>query len=147
MTFKDINKLLQPIKRKIFLTIGRGVIDAINNSEKTQKLQTTALSGEPITDMERLQNYGFESYPVPANCEHLFVCVNGNRDQGVSIVVSDRENRPSGMEEGETQMYCIFGQKLYFKKDGTFYLEDGNGNYIKSTSDLIDINGNHTVNK
>ena len=37
------------------------------------------------------------------------------------------------------------GAKIDLKADGTFRVDDANGNYIKSTATQIDFNGNLTV--
>ena len=59
----NLRRLLAPIERRIFLMLGRALLTAINNSEKTQKLQMTVLADETVTGVERFQDYGFESYP------------------------------------------------------------------------------------
>jgi phage baseplate assembly protein V len=118
MTFADIQRLLMPIKRKIFLMIGRGIVEAINNSEKTQKIQITGLNNETITDIERVQNYGFESYPsASTNTEAVIVFGNGNRDQGISICVQNREYRPTDLSVDDV---CV-----YDKSDNRVWLKDG----------------------
>ena len=60
----DLRRIVTGIKSKMFLLLGRAILTAINNSESTQKLQVTLLAGETATDMERFQNYGFESFPL-----------------------------------------------------------------------------------
>jgi len=60
----DLRRVVSGIKSKMFLLLGRAILTAINNSESTQKLQVTLLAGETATDMERFQNYGFESFPL-----------------------------------------------------------------------------------
>jgi phage gp45-like len=78
---ETFNKLIQPLKRKVFLLIGRAILTAVNNSEKFMKVQVTALKDETITDIERVQEYGFETYPKK-DAEAFIVFPNGNRDQG-----------------------------------------------------------------
>ncbi len=159
---------LELLKRKIFLLIGRAILSAINNTEKTQKIQVTLLKDETVTDIERFQEYGFETYPKVGSAEAVIAFLNGNRDHGIVLCVHDREFRPVGLSAlsaGEVMMYDWQGSKVYFKSDGSVYsesksgskvdmkadgsyrIDDKNGNYIKSDATKWDINGNLTVDK
>ena len=110
-----INKLLAPIKNKLFLMIGRGILNAIDNSGKTQLLKLTALKGETISGVERFQNYGFESYPEAG--EAIIVFPNGNRDQGIAICLMDRDLRPVDLLPGDVRVYDKNGNSI--KLDAT----------------------------
>jgi len=55
MNLNDFKRLINPLKNKIFLLLGRGILTVINNSELTQKIQIIALNEETISDMERFQ--------------------------------------------------------------------------------------------
>jgi phage baseplate assembly protein V len=127
----DLKRLLEPIKRKLMLIVGRCILSAINNSEKTQKLQVKAMSGETITDVERYQEYGLESFPL-TDKECLIVCVNGNRDQGIIIKVHDRENRPTDLSSGDVVLYDYRGNQVR--------LESGKVKIVGNTA--IELNGN-----
>jgi phage gp45-like len=104
ITFGDFRRLIEPIKRKIFLVLGRAILKAINNTEGTQKIQVIALADETITDMERFQEYGFETYPL-AEAEVAAIFLNGNRDHGIALCVHDRRYRPSDLVSGEVAIY------------------------------------------
>ena len=104
ITLKDFKRLTNSIKLRIFLALGRGIVTAINNAEGTQKVQITALSRETITDIERFQEYGFETYPF-ANAEAFGAFLNGNRDHGIILCIHDRRYRPKDLVEGEVCMY------------------------------------------
>ncbi len=120
ITFPDFKRLINPIKRKIFLSLARGILKAIDNSEGTQKIQLTALAGETITGAERFQEYGFETFPL-AEAEIFGGFLNGNRDQGIILCIHDRRYRPKNLSEGEIA--------LYTKEDATndfrFWLKTG----------------------
>jgi len=104
MDFKSFKRLIAPIQKKIFLLLGRAILTYVNNAEKTQKIQIIALQGETISDMERFQEYGFETYPLE-DAEVAAVFINGNRDQGIAICVHDREYRPTDLVAGEVAIY------------------------------------------
>jgi phage baseplate assembly protein V len=113
---------LEWLKNKIYLLIGRGVLTAINNSGKTQKIQVKALHNETITDIDRVQPWGLETYPsIDGNSEVVIVFPNGNRDKGIAIAIGNREDRPKTLNPGETTIY------------------DKNGNEIKLTATGIEI--------
>lgn len=100
----DVGRILAPIKRKLFLLVGRSILAAINDSEKTQKLQLKLLADEIATDVERFENYGLSSYPWE-DAEALATFINGNRDHGIVIVVHDRRYRPDYLTQGEVVVF------------------------------------------
>ena len=121
-----MERMLSPIRRKIFLLVGRAILSAVKADEKTMKIQVSGLSNETITDVERLQEYGFDSYPIPGTAEALIVFPNGARDNGVALVVADKESRPTGLLEGDSIMYTKSGLKIWMKNaDGKIVVNDG----------------------
>lgn len=117
MNFPDFKRLIRPIKNRIFLMLGRAVLKAINNSEGTQKIQVVALADETITDIERFQEYGFESYPL-AEAEVFIGFLNGNRDHGIALCVHDGRYRPTDLAEGESCIYHKEGHRVLLKAGG-----------------------------
>ncbi|MCP4147916.1 MAG: phage baseplate assembly protein V [bacterium] len=115
VTVSDVKRLLNPVKNSIFLLLGRAVVKLIENSSKVQKIQVVGLTKETITGIERLQNYGFESFPRTGS-EAFIAFVNGNREQGVALVVQDPDARPE-IQEGEVCVYTHAGNKVYLKTD------------------------------
>jgi len=104
MNFQDFKRLVRPITNKIFLLLGRAVLKAIENSESTQKLQVIGLSEEIISDVERFQEYGFETYPF-AESQVFIGFLNGNRDHGIALVAHDSRYRLTDLVEGEVALY------------------------------------------
>ena len=101
-----VNRLLLPIRKKIFLLIGRAILTAVDNSGKTMRIQVTGLNGETISDIEKIDNYGFSSSPpVDGKTEVLIAFVNGNRDQGLAIHAHHRDSKPTDLNEGEVRIY------------------------------------------
>lgn len=130
MSIKDITRMLRPLKNKLFLMIGRGILEAVDASEGTQKIQITGLNGETITGIERLQDYGFASYPKPSSTsEAIAAFINGNRDQGLILAVQDRALIPS-LNEGEVCLFHLNGDTILTIKDGTIEI-NGNGGTLE----------------
>lgn len=125
----DVERHIAPIRKKIMLLVGRCILAAVNNSEKTQKIQIKGLKGETGTDIERYQEYGFETYPKK-DCEVLTLFINGNRDQGVVACVHNRETRPKDLNEGDVCVYDCNGNRVWLKSDGIL-IKDKNGNEVK----------------
>lgn len=150
MTFFDIDRILLPIKRKLFLIIGRAILTAVDNSGGTQKIQVTGLEGETITGIERFQEYGFESYPKK-DAEVVIGFINGNRDQGIALRVHDRTYRPTNLSEGEVMVYHFDGDTKIHIKEGEIDITGGGTlefaalpSKIKTEADtLIDVYNSH----
>jgi len=125
MNLPDFRRLIRPITNKIFLLLGRAVLKAVENSEDTQKIQVLALAEETISDIERFQEYGFETYPF-AEAQVFIGVLNGNRDHGIALCVHDRRYRPTDLSEGEV---CIYTDedattefRLWLKRNRIAYL-------------------------
>lgn len=140
----SIFKLLEPIKRRIFLLIGRAVLTAIKASEKTQTIQVTSLDGETISDVEHMQPFGLEAYPN-SDTEAIILFINGNRDQGIAITVSDRDKRPKDLQQGDTCLYDSRGQECRLGADKV-HLKDSRGQEVHMTATEVKVKdafGNH----
>ena len=120
MLLNDLKRFLAPLQKKIFLLAGRAILSAVNNSESTQKLMITVLHNETINDVERFQEYGFETYPF-ADAEPFAIFLNGNRDHGFVLCVHDRRYRPDDLSEGEVAIYTdedqsAGGHRIWLKR-------------------------------
>ncbi len=112
-----LKQLIDKIKKKLFLIIGRGILALVESaSEKTMKIQIDGLDGETITDVERLQEYGFESYPETG--EVIILAPGGNRDHAICIKVHDRENRPKNLISKDVRVYSNHGNEIRFEALG-----------------------------
>ncbi|SUG97515.1 baseplate assembly protein [Salmonella enterica subsp. enterica] len=80
--------------RRVRLMLARAVVNVINDGRKVQNLQVGLLDDEESDEVERLQNYGHFSVPLPG-AEALIACVGAQRDQGIAVVVEDRRYRPT----------------------------------------------------
>ena len=135
----DLSRLLAPIKRKIFLMIGRSILSAINDAETTQKLQLKLLSDEIVTDIERFENYGHSSYPWE-DAEALATFINGNRDHGIVVVVHDRRYRPNYLAQGEVVIFTDEDKTEAFR----VHLKRNRVLNLKCTDLDIDVTNNET---
>lgn len=130
------DRLLDSIKRKIFLLIGRGVVKTVTPTTGTQGVQVVALDNETISDIERLEEYGFTSVPL-AESEAVIGFPNGNRDQGIVLCIGDRRYRPTNLASGEVSVYDNNGSKILLKADGSIEIESKNKMTIKAPSGTV----------
>ncbi|MHA2017788.1 MAG: phage baseplate assembly protein V [Promethearchaeota archaeon] len=147
ITFNDLKRLLMPIKRRLFLLAGRAILAVVNNDEGTQKIQITGLNKETITDVERFQEYGFETFPFP-DAEVFTIFLNGNRDHGISLCVHDRRYRPDSLVEGELMIYTdenleVDGHRIHFKRDQV--IQTDCINTINNVLEKVEINTDETL--
>lgn len=112
-----LGRLLAPVMRGVRLLFGRGVLTGTNDALRLQNAQMTSLDGETFDDVERPQQYGQFSVPLPG-AETFFACLTGDRDQAVILVVEDRRYRPTGLTSGDSGIYHYEGHRLRLTKDG-----------------------------
>ena len=106
INLNDFKRLITPIRKKLYLIIGRAILLAVTNSGKYQIIKISAGAGNILNDVERMQEYGLDSYPkVSETSEALCLSPNGNRESAVVIKVQDRETRPTDLNEGEVILY------------------------------------------
>lgn len=142
-----MNKLLDPVRRRVRLMITRAVLSAISDGAGIQMVQVKLLDSEVRDGVERFQNYGYTSVPK-AGAEGVMACVSGNRDHGVVIVMDDRRYRLKGLQSGEVAMYDDLDQVVHFKRTGIlvqtpldYEVRAANIKLHATTSFKFDVNG------
>lgn len=144
MNIAEFNRLIMPLKRRVFSMLGRGIVKLITASGKTQTAQITILKDETISEIERLQDYGLESYPK-VDAEAYATFLNGNREQGVVLVVHDRRYRPQYLGEGDVVLYSYLNDnesasgvkhRVWLKNDGTLNIESDGDINIDSAAEV-----------
>lgn len=115
ITDRTLRAALDPIRRRISMTVSRAVVRLITDSGSRQTLQVEILKGELRDGVERAQNYGFTSHPL-AGCDAVIVCGAGAREQAIAVVVDDRRYRIN-LEAGEVAMYDDLGNCVKLLRD------------------------------
>lgn len=114
---KAIRKMTEPIKRAIQLSIGRAVLATVRDSSGIQEVKVQLFAGE-TREMERFQNYGFSSVPLP-NAEGACVFISGNREHGICLAIDDRRYRLKNLPNGAVALYDASGTKIVLTNDGS----------------------------
>lgn len=126
---QDLGRAFTQLRAKLFSLVGRTVLSTVTNGGKTQLVQVKALAGEDISDVERMQEYGLETYPE-AGAEAIALFLNGNRDQGLVLCVHDRRHRPTTLSPGEVMLYTK-------ESDHCVYLKVGRGVEVRGSAITI----------
>lgn len=114
---EQIQKLMAPLHRRIMLSIGRCVLNAVYDGNPVQLVQMSMLSDEVRDKVERMAEYGFTSVPLPG-AQGVAVFVGGDRGHGVVIATGDARYRLVGLEGGEVALYDDQGQVVHLQRDG-----------------------------
>lgn len=111
-----VRRMLAPLEGRIRLMLSRAVVSLINDAAKAQELQVDLLADETQDGVERWQNYGFTSHPLPG-AEALVGCVGGLRSHAVAIVVQDRRFRLVNLQPGEVALYDDLGNVVHLARE------------------------------
>lgn len=132
-----MSRAIEKIKNRIYLLIGRAILKAVNNTSSIQKLKVEVLKNEKASDIDRIQEYGLETYPKAGTAEVVILFPNGNRNNGVCIKVGDKTYRPSGMSEGDVCLYNFAGTQVWLKNDNTITITAGALNMLGATEAFV----------
>lgn len=133
---KIIKKVIAPLRTKILLSIGHGIIEVSKDSGDLQFIQATFLNGETKSDVRKMHHFGFSS-SAPSGSECIGVSVAGNREAMVVIATENREFRFKNLGDGEVAIYS---------KDGDYiHLKDGNAIDIKTKTLNIEASASVTI--
>lgn len=137
-----LQRALRPLSQRVQLMIGRAVLQLVNDGTALQSLQVALLADELRGDVERFQNYGFTSHPMPG-AEAVAVSVAGSRDHVIVVVVDDRRYRLKGLAEGEVAIYTDEGDHIVIKRGGT--IEILAATKVDVRTPLVECSGNLVV--
>ncbi|MHC1701807.1 MAG: phage baseplate assembly protein V [Humidesulfovibrio sp.] len=114
--------LYQSVLRKLHGMAARCVLRLASDGLKMQAVQVGLLDGETADDVERFQNYGITSVPLPG-AEGVALFLGADRAHGVIIAMDDRRYRLKGLEGGEVALYSLddqeaHGHRIVLKRGG-----------------------------
>lgn len=112
--------------QRIFGAVVRGVIMRVDDSKRMQWIEARGTNGEYFTKIERPQQYGFSSVPVPPDqnggsaAEVVVGFRDGNRAHPYVVSEGDRRSRPKNLKPGESKHYDDQGQNAHLARDGHY---------------------------
>ncbi len=117
-----LQRLLKPIKDRIFLMINRSVVNGSDDSGTLQTLKLQVLADEIYERVVRFQEFGFASRP-PDDSEAIVLSLCGNRENMVVIATEKRSVRFKNLGKGEMAIYTDDGTYFHLKKNGQVELK------------------------
>lgn len=137
---RELFRALAPLARRIRLMAGRAVLTLIDDATKMQGVQVKLLDGEVCNNVDRLQQYGFTSVPLPG-AEGVYLALGGSRDHGVVIVADDRRYRIKGLQGGEVAIYtdedkAAGEHRILFKRGKEIHLVAGASSIVMTPTGI-----------
>ncbi len=105
-----------PLRRRLAAMVRRAVLELVDDDGGLQRVQLTALAGETLDRVERVQQYGFTGRPKPG-ATAIVLGLGGNSAHSIVVAVDDRRYRLAGLAEGEVALYDDQGQKIVLYRD------------------------------
>ena len=137
---REFAKLLAPLSRRLRLMASRAVLSLISDATGMQIVQVKLLNGEVRDGIERVQNYGFTSVPLPG-AEAIFLSLGGDRDHGIVITADDRRYRIKGLQGGEVAIYTDEDKtgadhRIHFKRGKEIHLVAGASSIVMTPTGI-----------
>lgn len=122
-----IAEQLQRLWNRLRGILTRGAVTRVDDSAPVQRVQVRFLGDRVSSGVERFQDFGLSSVPMPEDAtglpEAVLGAVAANADHFVTLGLIDRRHRPTGLKDGETILYNAHDVRLYLKDDGTLLIE------------------------
>ncbi len=99
-----IQRALAPARRRIAAMVRRTVVRLVDDAPGHQGLQVTALDKEVLATVQRVQEYGFTSHPLPGAVA-VVLGLAGNSAHSLAVVVGDRRHRPVELPAGDVALH------------------------------------------
>ncbi len=136
-----LQRALAPTVRRLRALVNRATLVRVDDSAQPQRVQVTALAGERLSDVPRLQNYGFSCHP-PAGSSALLISIAGSRTHPVAIL-AEHDSRLRDLEAGEVAIYTDQGDSIVIERGGLIRIKAANR--VRIESPLVEIIGALTV--
>jgi phage baseplate assembly protein V len=130
--------------RRIQLTVGRGRITAVDDSQTVQQLQIQMGALETRDKTPRMVEYGLASSP-PVSAEVVVVFIAGDRSTGIAIASNHQPSRPKNLQAGEVMLYDVEGKQIYLTKDGGIVIDAVNTPVAINNATTVTVNASQEV--
>ena len=138
-----VRQLLAPLARRVRMLATKALVSQADDSLPLQMLQLTALAGERLSNVQRIQQFGSRGNP-PAGSQALLICVGGSRSFPVVVAVENPGAAPAGsLPSGGYEIYDANGTYLRFNNDGTFYLKAATSGVVDCPT--VEFTGNAVI--
>lgn len=131
------------IRNTLMILTGKAVIKMVDDSGPLQKCQITGLAGETLSNIPRIQNFGFASNP-PVDSEAIILSLGGMRENVVIVTADNRIVRFKDLGSGESAVYTDDGTLIHLKKGGL--IDVIAATKVLVTSPDVEFTGNVKIN-
>lgn len=140
----QIDGALARLWRRVQLFIARGRITFSNDAGNVQSLQLRLGALEVRDATPRLGEFGHASRP-PVGADVIVLFPAGDRSNGVVIASGHQATRPRNLNEGESQLYDLWGKSVYLTQDGGIVVEAQGTPVTVNNATLVTINASNSV--
>lgn len=113
---------MQKVANRVRTLVNKAVLRGVSDGGRQQRVQVSVLKDEVKDNVQRIQNYGFTSNPLPGS-QVIMLCLGGDRDHPIAIAVDDADKRPKNLEPGEVAFYHHNGSTIIFRNDDSIELK------------------------
>jgi phage baseplate assembly protein V len=131
-------KMLRPIQTRVTNLVARAVVQLVDDGRKLQLVQLGVGPDETRAGVERFQEYGFTSVPLPGS-EAVVLFVGGHRDHGLVVAVDDRRYRMKDLQPGDVALYNAAGAFVLLKADGSIEVTAKAGSDVVLNGGLLNV--------
>lgn len=120
----------------------RAVLQGGVTQTRVQRLNAEGLAGEPLQDVELLQQFGFTSAP-PDGTQLILIPLGGRTSAAVVVATEHGTYRFKVDAQGEVALYNQWGDVIHLKQDRSIRVVAGLK--VRMESPLVEFTGNVTV--
>lgn len=113
----EFRQLGARMQRKVSMIVARAILTLIDDAHGLQLVQALAHGGDVWDRLQRFQEYGFTSSPLPG-AEAIVVSMAGLRGAGIVIATDDRRYRLQVLKNGDAALYDYRGQFVWLRSGG-----------------------------
>lgn len=103
---------------RINAMIVRAMVVKVDDSGQRQRVHAAGMGAE-WSNAERLQQYGFQSFPPDVGSEALLIFPKGDWEHPLVIAIEKPADRPAGMASGDSMQWAKGGGYVHVKADGS----------------------------
>jgi len=140
----DSEGILQRLWRRVQLASGWGRVTFSDDRKTAQLLQVKLNDSETRDSTPRIAEFGFTSRP-PTGSDVLVVFLGGDRSKGVVVATGHQASRPTGLVEGESQLYDLWGKSIYLTEKGGIVVEANGTPVTVNNATTVTINASEKV--
>ena len=111
---KAVNKVVAPVAQQLKNKILLGILTALDDSGPVQLVQASILADEAKAAINRPQNYGFYSNPIPKDTTEVVLVSVLGKDHMLAMVVDDPEGHVPDRAPGDVYMRdAVHGNEVW----------------------------------